>query len=308
MFEALAIDWLKETSISAVGRNLGLSWGQLDGIMQRAVKRGLDRREQAFPHHLGVDETSFKKRHDYVTVVQDQDTTHVLHVGDGRGRASLDEFYDGLDAEQVDGIKSVAMDMHQPYIQSTLDHVPDADRKIAFDKFHVAKHLGDAVDKVRRQEHKERHLEGDDILKGTKFLWLQNPENMKAVTWAALDVLRDSALRTAKAWAIKEFAMTLWSYVSRGWAVKAWKRWLSWAQRCRLKPMVKASRTIKRHLWGIINAIVLKVTNAGAESLNAKIQKLKRWACGYRNRERFKTAIMFHLGGLHLYPEGIGKS
>ena len=102
--------------------------------------------------------------------------------------------------------------------------------------------------------------------------------------------------------------MTLWNYVSRTWATKAWKRWLSWAQRCRLKPMTKVAKTIKRHLWGIINAIVLKVTNAGAESLNAKIQKLKRWACGYRNRERFRTAIMFHLGGLDLYPAGIGGS
>lgn len=308
LFEAVVIDWLKETSFSAVGRNLDLTWDQLDGIMQRAVKRGLDRREKAFPNHLGVDETSFKKRHDYVTVVQDQDNTNVLHVGDGRGRASLDEFYDGLDAEQLEGIKSVAMDMHQPYIQSTLNHVPDAGRKIAFDKFHVAKYLGDAVDKVRRQEHKELRLEGDETLKGTKFLWLQNPENMKAAAWATLDVLRDSTLRTAKAWAIKEFAMTLWGYVSRGWATKAWKRWLSWAQRCRLKPMTKAAGTIKRHLWGIVNAIVLKKTNAGAESLNAKIQKLKRWACGYRNRERFRTAIMFHLGGLDLYPEGIRGS
>ncbi len=308
MFEAVAIDWLRETSFSAVGRNLDLSWDQLDGIMQRAVKRGLDRREVAFPRHLGVDETSFKKRHEYVTIVQDQDTGHVLHVGDGRGRASLDEFYDSLDAEQVTGIESVSMDMHQPYIRSTEDHVLQADQKIAFDKFHVAKYLGDAVDKVRRQEHKVLHVDGDDTLKGTRFLWLQNPEKMKKTTWAALGVLKDRALQTARAWAIKEFAMTLWDYVSRTWATKAWKRWLSWAQRCRLKPMTKVAKTIKRHLWGIINAIVLKVTNAGAESLNAKIQKLKRWACGYRNRERFRTAIMFHLGGLDLYPVGVRGS
>ena len=308
MFEAVVIDWLKETSFSAVGRNLDLSWDQLDGIMQRAVRRGMDRREVTFPRRLGVDETSFKKRHEYVTVVHDQGAGHVLHIGDGRGRAALDEFYDSLDAEQVAAIESVSMDMHQPYIRSTMDHIPQADQKIAFDKFHVAKYLGDAVDKVRRQEHKALHVEGDDTLKGTRFLWLQNPEKMKDTTWAALDMLKDRALQTARAWAIKEFAMTLWNYVSRTWATKAWKRWLSWAQRCRLKPMTKVAKTIKRHLWGIINAIVLKVTNAGAESLNAKIQKLKRWACGYRNRERFRTAIMFHLGGLDLYPAGIGGS
>ena len=136
----------------------------------------------------------------------------------------LDLFYKGLDEQQLMGISSVVMDMHQPYIQSTLAFVPEAEKKIAFDKFHVAKHLGDAVDKVRRQEHKELQRRGDETLKGTKYVWLQNPENMKAGTAIALEDLRDLALRTARAWAIKEFAMTLWTYVRRGWALRAWKR------------------------------------------------------------------------------------
>jgi transposase len=308
MFEALVIDWLRETSMTAVGRNLDLTWDQIDRIMQRAVKRGLERREKAFPEHIGVDETSFKKRHAYVTIVQDQESGDVLYVGDGRGREGLDPFYKGLDEQQLMGICSVAMDMHQPYIQSTLAFVPEAEKKIAFDKFHIAKHLGDAVDKVRRREHKELQRRGDETLKGTKYVWLQNPENMKAGTAIALEDLRDLALRTARAWAIKEFAMTLWTYVRRGWALRAWKRWLCWAQRCRLESMVKVARTIRDHLWGIINAIVLRVTGASNESVNAKIQKLKKWACGYRNRERFRTAILFHFGGLDLYPAGILNS
>lgn len=308
LFEAMAIDWLKATSMSAVARNMDLSWDQLDGIMQRAVRRGLERREAAYPTALGVDETSFKRRHEYVTVVQDQDSGHVVHVADGRGRAALDEYYEGLEDEQLAAIESVAMDMHHPYIQSTLDHVPRAQQKIAFDKFHVAKHLGDAVDKVRRQENRELQAEDDETLKGTRYLWLRNPEKMTATAWWALNDLRDRALRTARAWALKEMAMTLWGYARRGWALRAWRGWLAWAQRCRLEPMVRAARTVRRHLWGIINAIVLKVTNAGCESLNAKIQRLKKWACGYRNRDRFKTAILFHLGGLALYPAGVSRS
>lgn len=308
LFEALVIDWLQETSMTAVARMLGVSWDQADGVMNRAVERGLARREKQYPKRLGVDETSFKKRHQYVTVVQDQETGHALHVGEGRGRESLDAFYESLDEEQLEGIESVAMDMHQPYIGSTLDHVPDADRKIAFDKFHVAMHLGAAVDKVRREEHKQLLGEKDHRLKGTKYVWLQNPENMRNKAWNTLTELKDSSLRTARAWAIKEYAMMLWHYVQRGWASKAWKGWLSWAQRCRLEPMVAAAKTIKQHLWGIINAIVLKITNARAEGLNAKIQKLKRWACGYRNPKRFRTVIMFHLGGLNLYPGRMGRS
>jgi transposase len=92
LFEALAIDWLRETSQQAVARRLGLSWAEAHGIMERAVRRGLDRRGQEVVAYLGVDEKSFQKRHEYVTVVCDLGTRRVLEVGDGRGRASLDRF------------------------------------------------------------------------------------------------------------------------------------------------------------------------------------------------------------------------
>lgn len=96
--------------------------------------------------------------------------------------------------------------------------------------------------------------------------------------------------------------MCLWHYVSRGWARRAWKAWISWALRSRLEPVKAVARLVQRHLDGIINAIVLRVTNAGAESINSCIQKVKRMANGFRNRERFRNAIYFHLGGLELHP------
>ena len=122
--------------------------------------------------------------------------------------------------------------------------------------------------------------------------------------WEAFEPLRNSKLKTARAWAIREMAMTLWNYTSRAWAIKAWKRWLSWTLRCRLEPVRKVALMIKEHLWGIINAIVLKADNGRAEGMNGKIQRLKSRAYGYRNRERFKTEIYFHCGGLDLYPRG----
>lgn len=96
--------------------------------------------------------------------------------------------------------------------------------------------------------------------------------------------------------------MGQWHYTSRTWAMKAWKRWLAWALRCRLAPMRAAALTIKRQLWGIINAIVLNLHNGHAESMNSRIQRLKKRACGFRSRDRFRNAILFHLGGLDLYP------
>ena len=305
LFEALVIDWLQESSTAAVARLLGLSWSSADGIMQRAVERGLQRREPQLPVHVGVDETSFQKRHEYVTVVCDQDEDTVVYVADGRGRGVLDRFWELFTEDQRAKVESVSMDMWPAYIASTEAAVPDAERKIAFDKFHVAAHLGQAVDQVRRGEHRALWAQGEDTLKGTKYLWLQNPDAMSDERWADLEALRDSALKTARAWAIKELAMSLWRYRTRGWARRAWLRWYSWAIRSQLEPIRRVARMVKRHLEGILNAVVLGVTNARSEAINAKIQWLKYTARGFRNRDRFRNAIYFHLGGLSLYPDSL---
>ncbi|MCU7895710.1 MAG: transposase domain-containing protein, partial [Candidatus Thiodiazotropha sp. (ex Lucinoma aequizonata)] len=114
IFEALVIDWLKEASISAVSRLMGLSWNAIDDIMQRAVKRRLARREEINPTHIGVDETAFRKRYDYVTVVSDQDTGTVLHVGKERKKATLKECYSSLTEEQREAIESVSINWSLP--------------------------------------------------------------------------------------------------------------------------------------------------------------------------------------------------
>jgi len=146
-----------------------------------------------------------------------------MYVADDRGQASLDDFYLGLSETQREGIESVCMDMWRPYISSTQKHVPDAGEKIAFDKFHVAKHLGEAVDRVRRSEHKAFLERGCADLKGTRYLWLRNAGNLSPQRWEDLKALRQRTLKTAEAWAVKEMVMSLWGYKTRGWARKAWE-------------------------------------------------------------------------------------
>ena len=304
LFEALAIDWMKEASLSGVTRVLGLTWDEAAGIQQRAVARGLARRARHVPTRMGVDETSFAKRHEYVTVISDQETGAVVSVANGHGREVLDTFYTGLTADERAAIETVAMDMWEGYIRPTLEHVPEAERKIAFDKFHVAQHLGKAVDVVRRREHKERSAAGDSVLTKTRYLWLRNPDHMNAEAWAKLEPLRASTLRTAKAWFYKEWGMRLWHYRRRGWAERGWGEWYRSAIRTKLEPVKAVARTVKRHLYGIVNAVVTGVTNAGAEGLNSGIQRIKAQARGFRNRERFRQAIYFHFGQLDLYPAG----
>jgi transposase len=302
LLEIVVIDWLKEASTSAVARMLRMSWDEVDGVMQRAVKRGLARRESQPLRAIGVDETSFQKRHEYVTIVYDTERARVLEVADGRKQEALENFYWDTPLEHLQTVEVVSMDMWPAYITATREHIPDADTKIAFDRFHVAKHLGDAVNHVRKREHAELTGAGDHTLKGTRYLWLKNPENMKPKQRVEFESLRGTNLRVAKAWAMKETARHLWHYVSRTWASKSWNRLLDWMARSRLAPMVKVGQTLRTHLWGIINAIVLGATNAHLEAVNAKIQALKKRACGFRNRVRFRHAILFHAGGLDLHP------
>jgi transposase len=307
LMEALAIDWLKEASLSAVSRMLGLSWKEVDTIQGRSVRRGLARRAPELPAQLGVDETSFQKRHEYVTVICDRSRDVVVHVADGRGRETLEDFLKAFPEESRAQVESVTMDMWPGFIAATQAQIPEAESKIAYDKFHVAQHLGKAVDKVRREEHRSLLATGSESLKGSKYLWLQNPGTLSPERRETLDALRSCALKTARAWGLKELAMSLWHYRHRGWARKAWQKWYSWAIRSRLEPIRKVARMVRTHLEGILNAIVLGVTNARAEGINAKIQWLKFNARGFRNRERFRNAIYFHLGGLDLYPDGLKR-
>jgi transposase len=305
LFEALVIDWLHEASVLAVSRRLRLSWSQVAGIQARAVARGLARRERKAPRAIGVDETSFQKRHEYVTVVNDLDEGVVLYVADDRRQEALEGYFEELGPEGCGQLESVAMDMWAPYITATQAFVPEADAKIVFDKFHIAKHLGDAVDQVRRHENRELRAEGDDRLVKTKYLWLQNPDGMSGRRWQDFAPLRSSRLKVARAWAIKEAAMLLWGYVRRGWAERMWKQWYGWAIRSRLEPVKRVARMIRKHWEGVMNAATRNVTNARAEGINSKIQWIKRMASGYRNRENFRNAIYFHLGALDLYPQSL---
>lgn len=302
LFERLAIDWIKEASQSAVARLLGLSWDEVHGIMQRAVQRGLARREAQPLTYIGVDEKSFKKGHRYVTIVTDLMTGTVLYVAKDRKQESLDGFWETLTDEQRNGIQGVAMDMWQPYENSVREHLPDAGEKIVFDKFHVAKHLGEAVDQVRRAEHKQLRAQGDDSLKGTRYDWLRNPEHFSTAQWRDFREQRESRLKTARAWALKEQGMLLWDYTYRKPAEKHFAWWYRWATHSRLKPMIQKAKMLKRHLTNILTYLKHPITNAMSEGLNSKIQWVKYTARGFREFDNFINAIYFHCGGLDLAP------
>jgi len=163
-------------------------------------------------------------------------------------------------------------------------------------------YLTKAVDTVRKREHRALAATGDSRLTGSKYLWLYSLENLPDRHLQRFAALRRVDLKTGRAWAIKENLRRLWIYVTRDGGQRHWRKWYFWATHSRLAPVIDAARTLKRHEAGLLAYFNHQITNAGAESLNSRIQAISVAARGYRNRENFKTAIYFHCGGLQLYP------
>jgi transposase len=308
LFERFAIDVLLLCgNRSQASELLKLSWKEVHGIMARAVERGLVRkdREEAPLGPIHVDEKAFKRGHKYVTVVSElrEGDPCVCHVEPERKKESLDFFYaERLTDRQREGIEAVSMDMWEPFVLSTREWVPDADGKIVFDKFHIAKHLNGAVDQVRKDEHRVLKARNDDRLTGSKYLWLKNEFNLSASQKQAFSSLRQANLKTARAWAIKEQFKQFWEKQDKDKAEAFFRKWYGWAVRSRLQPIKEAARMLRDRIHLILNFHVHRITNALAEGINSRIQWLIASARGFRNVEGFIAAVYFYLGKLKLYP------
>lgn len=302
LFERLAIDLLKEADIQGAAKILRLSWDEAWHILRRAVRRGQQAKQPRVVPRLGIDEKAIAKGHQYLTLVCDLDRGTVEYIAEERRQASLDRYFAGLSEAQRMGIEAIAMDMWEPYIQAVQTHVPDAERKIVFDRYHIMTHMGKAVDTVRKQEQRALRAAGDETLTGSKYLWLYAEENLPARHEERFKTLLTKPLKTARAWAIKEQLRELWSYTHQSWAMRHWQRWYFWATHSRLRPVIETARLIQRHLPNVLTYFVHRISNAVSEGLNSKIQTIKKMAYGFRNPEHFKTAIYFHCGGLDLYP------
>jgi transposase len=302
LFERFAIDViLASRSLTQAKELLGLHWDSLQAIIDRAVARGLQRRELEHLRYLGLDEKSFGRGQSYISLLTDLEGRRVLEVMEGRDQETAELLFATLDDAQLAAVEAVAVDMAGFYVAAAAEAVPQA--AIVHDKFHIAKHLGEAVDQVRRQEHKEMLAQGDKTLKGSRQLWLFNPQNMSAGQRASFARLKDLNLKVARAWAIKELFTELWNYSYEASARKFFKKWFGWASRSRLKPMIKVARMLKVHLKNILTYLRHPITNAVTEGLNSKIQAIKANARGFRSFCNYRSRILFFCGKLSLHPQ-----
>jgi transposase len=301
LFEAFAIEVLNAcANVQRAAILLDLDWQTTHGIMERAVKRGLQRRSLEEVRHVGMDEKSFGRGQDYVSVMTDLDGSRVLEVVEDRTQEAADALWNSLPSAQRQQVLGVAMDMWQPYIASTRQQAPAAE--IVHDKFHVSKHLNEAVDQVRRQENKTLRAEGDERLVGSKQLWLFNPKNLSKERKQELAALKEETLKTSRAWGIKEYFRKFWDYTYTSNAADFFEDWYGWAVRSRLKPMIKKAKMLKRHLVELLNYFRQRITNAMTEGFNSRIQSIKSAARGFRAFKNYRTRILFYCGKLQLAP------
>jgi hypothetical protein len=269
--------------------------------MDRAVARGLERREATPIKHIGIDEKSFGKGQDYITVLTDLDGSRVLDVVPERTQVAAEAVLQTLSAEQRQTVRAVAADMLPAYANAVARQTPKAE--LVHDKFHVSKYLTEAVDQVRRAENKDLQAQDDDRLKGTRQLWLYNKSNLSPEQRRRFAAIKRKGLKTARAWAIKEQFRWFWRHVVPMSAKDFFKQWYGWSVRCRLQPIVKVARMLKRHLPGLLSYFNYRITIAASEGFNSAIQALKYAARGFKSFKNYRTRIMFFCGRLNLRPQ-----
>jgi transposase len=305
LFENKVIEMLQTMTTLTVAKQMKLGWDAIDNIKQRAVRRGQARQEKVIVKDIGLDETSYQKGHDYVSTVIDKSNGKVIGVMDGNDAERVEAWFKGQKGADFREINSISMDMSGSFLKASRDIFPnDWERIDCYDRFHVSQLINKALDQVRRRESAalSKDKGKENPLKKARLSFLKNSgktDNRDGKRRKFLEITRLN-LETSRAWRIKEAAAKLWDYEYMGAAERNWKILFKWISRCRIPEMIKLGHSLKEHFWGILNAIRLKVTNALLESTNSKIQRIKKMACGYRNKERFKVDILFHFGGLDM--------
>lgn len=302
LMEAFVIQVLRASAnVSRACALLNLGWGVVDGVMKRAVERGLLRREDDPLVHVGMDEKAIARGHCYATVLNDIEGGRVWDVVEGRDEAGAQAALETLSPGQKAGVEAVAMDMWPAYLKAVGDQMPQA--RIVHDKFHVSKHLNEAVDAVRKTEHRTLMARGDERLKGSKYQWLRGFEDLRSSGARQFRELYGATLKTSRAWRLKEAFADFWSYRYEGAAAKFFAAWKKSALLSRLAPVRKVAHMLADHLGGLLNYCTYPITNASSEGFNSLIQNLITNARGLRSFQSLRSRVLFYCGKLQLMPD-----
>lgn len=301
-FEASVLKWAQECSVLSLSRRLRLSWNAINGIMHRGVNRGLKRRWEVDCRHLAVDETCIGKGRDFITILSNS-KGQVISVSDGRSSESLLRCLASIPMYFLSRVKTITMDFSPAYKKAVNQLFGIRAKKIiAFDHFHVSKMLNHSLNQIRKFEIQQTPSIDRLYHHKTRYTWLRNGGNLSGDDPQTLQELKSQLSNTAMAWYFKETARDIWYTNRKGSSKKEWRQWIALVKQSGLQPLISVAQTITDNIEGIANAINKDVSNARAEAINRKIKDAARRASGYRNRERYKLAILFYFGKLDMAP------
>jgi len=293
LFEALIMALVREMPVAAVAELIGEHDTRLWRIVHHYVDEARSNLDFSQVSRIGVDETSSRKGHNYISLFFDMDQKRLLFGTEGKDQETVKAFSEDLIAHRGDhkSITQVCCDMSPAFIAGVEEHLPEAN--ITFDRFHIMKLMGDAVDQVRRWES-----QSTDLLKKTRYLWLKNPCNMTIRQSQMMEALSHHNLKTAKAYQIRLTLQELFTQPTRQAGEAFLKRWYFWATHCRLQPVIEAAKAIKRHWQGILNWFDSQLTIGFLEGINSLIQAAKARARGYRTNRNIITMAYLIAGKL----------
>ena len=284
-FDAWAMRLMAEMPVSVAAQELREHDTRMWRIFHHYVNQAMSELDITTAKRIAVDETSSRRGHRYITLFVDVDTKMVLFATEGKSKDTLEKFKEHLIAQGAgtDQIQEVCCDMSPAFIRGIEEQFPKAE--ITFDKFHVMKMVNEAVDEVRKEEQKEAPQ-----LKRTKYLWLKNEVNLNDEQKEELTRLKDSNLKTGRAYRLRLAMQELWT-TPHILADVYLREWIGWARRSQLEPMVDLAKTVKRHEEGILRWFHSKMTNGLLEGINGLVQAAKRRARGYRNVENLIAMV-----------------
>jgi transposase len=283
----------RQATIKDIAEELRLDWDTVKTLEKQYMRAALARAGRPGPKAIGVDEISIRKGHSYRIVVSDLIRRRPIWFGgEDRSEASMALFYDWLGEKQSRGIRLAVMDMWKPFRNATRERAPQA--AILFDKFHILRHLGEALDKVRKAEY--ARLSGKDrrFIKGQKYALLAHHENLSLEGRKSLRVLLAANKRLNTAYVLKESFGQLWDYEREGWARRFFENWRTSLKWQRLTPYEKFAEMVDRH-WDGIAAYCQpenKVSLGFVEGLNNKIRVIQRRAYGLHDQEYLRLKVL----------------
>jgi len=302
-FEQL-VAWLAtKMDKDALRRLVGIDWDTVGRICDRVVADELDPGRLDGLFNMGVDEVSWKRHHNYMTLVVNHATNKVVWGAEGRDAKTLDSFFDELGEVRSSQIEAVSMDMGPAFRKSVTTHAEQA--IICFDPFHVVKVGTDALNTVRRDIWQQlRQLPDPDIakkFKGARWALLKNPEDLTDRQAATLIQIKRHGGALWRAYRLKEALRAIFAGdLTEDEVAELIDRWCAWAQRCRLEPFIKAGRTIRKHRDGILAAIRLGLSNARLEGLNQRVALIVRRAFGFHSARAALALVMLSAGPINL--------